>query len=112
MRTKQLGPAHGTNQEQPHRGGAFDQECRGTPDTVPDKVERALNFRGIRGLDRPLRRRLMAISGVDYECRQVPFLLGRAAFWLLWLPLAFLLPWGVFQMMLWVIKWVAAGFRS
>ncbi len=70
----------------------------------------ALEF--LRGDTTAFRRRLLAISGVDYECRQVPFLLGRATFWLLWLPLAFLLPWGVLQMMLWVIKWVAAGFRS
>ncbi len=61
---------------------------------------------------RRLIRALRVEAGVDYECPQLSFVLGRATFWLLWLPLAFALPWGVFQMVLWVIGWVAAGFRS
>ena len=52
-----------------------------------------------------------ALAGVDYECRQLPFVLGRATFWLLWLPLAFLLPWGVFQVLPLTISWVVAGFQ-
>lgn len=69
-------------------------------------------LRAISGFDRPLLLRLMAIRRVDYECRQVPFLLGRAAFWLLWLPVAFLLPWGVVQVVPLTIGWVVAGFQK